>query len=149
MRGFLIGCGVVALLLVGGLVAGGFFLWNWAAPQVTQGINTINRLQGEIQRLVPGIGNFSWNINTVNGNTVARISASVPFDPTVGDQPARVANEILRAVRQTVPANLLPAKTLEVRLYRSTDSAGSSTTQQRTFRFDLTQPLPPVTPPRS
>jgi hypothetical protein len=149
MRGFLIGCGVVALLIVGGLVAGGIFVWNRVAPQVSQALEVIPGVQRDLERLVPGIGNLNFGVNTVNGQTVTRLEARVPFDPTVGEQPARVANEILRSLRQNVPANLLPGKTLEIRLYRQTTGNGSSTTQERTFRFDLTQPIPPPVTPRS
>ena len=149
MKGFLIGCGVVALLLVGVVAVGGFFVWNTFAPQITQGIQGIQKLQSELQKVAPNIGSINFNIATVNGTSIARVSASVPFDPTVGDQPARVANEMLRVIRQNLPVSALPATALEIRLFRERSSGGSKTVQERTFRFDLTKPLPPVVTPKS
>jgi predicted PurR-regulated permease PerM len=148
MKGFLIGCGVVALLLIGVVTIGGFWAWNQFGPQITQGVQSIQKIQTEIQKVAPNIADLNFNIATVNGKSTARVSAAVPFDPTVGDQPAKVANDVLRVIRQNLPADALPAKTLEIRLYRSrSSSGGSKTVQERTFTFDLTKPLPaPVTP---
>ena len=149
MKGFLIGCGVVALLLIGVVTIGGFFVWNQFGPQITQGIQGIQKIQTELQKVVPNIGSINFNIATVNGKSTARVSAAVPFDPTVGDQPAKVANDILRVISQNLPAGALPAKTLEIRLYRERSSGGSKTVQERTFKFDLTKPLPAPIPPKS
>lgn len=147
MKGFLIGCGVFALLLIGVVTIGGFWAWNQFGPQITQGIQGIQKIQTEIQKVAPNIGSINFNIATVNGKSTARVSAAVPFDPTVGDQPAKVAADILRVIRQNLPAGTLPAKSLEIRLYRERSSGGSKSVQERTFTFDLTKPLPaPVTP---
>lgn len=147
MKGFLIGCGVFALLLIGVVTIGGFWAWNQFGPQITQGIQGIQKIQTEIQKVAPNIGSINFNIATVNGKSTARVSAAVPFDPTVGDQPAKVAADILRVIRQNLPAGTLPAKSLEIRLYRERSSGGSKSAQERTFTFDLTKPLPaPVTP---
>ena len=147
MKGFLIGCGVVALLLIGVVTFGGFWAWNQFGPQITRGVQSIQKIQTEIQKIVPNLGSINFNIATINGKSTARVSAAVPFDPTVGDQPARVANDMLRVIRQNLPAAALPAQSLEIRLYRERSSGGSKTVQERTFTFDLTKPLPaPVTP---
>ena len=147
MKGFLIGCGVVALLLIGVVAIGGFFVWNQFGPQITQGVQSIQKIQTEIQKVAPNIGSINFSINNTNGKSTARLSAAVPFDPTVGDQPAKVAADMLRVIRQNLPAGALPAQSLEIRLYRERSSGGSKTVQERTFRFDLTKPLPaPVTP---
>ena len=147
MKGFLIGCGVFALLLIGVVTIGGFWAWNQFGPQITQGIQGIQKIQTEIQKVAPNIGSINFNIATVNGKSTARVSAAVPFDPTVGDQPAKVAADILRVIRQNLPAGTLPAKSLEIRLYRERSSGGSKSVQERTFMFDLTKPIPaPVTP---
>ena len=147
MKGFLIGCGVVALLLIGVVTIGVFFVWNQFAPQITQGISSIQKIQTEIQKVAPNIGSINFTINNTNGKSTARVSAAVPFDPTVGDQPAEVANDMLRVIQQNLPAGALPAKSLEIRLYRERSSGGSKSVQERIFKFDLTKPLPaPVTP---
>jgi hypothetical protein len=147
MKGFLIGCGVVALLLIGVVTVGGFWAWNQFGPQITQGVQSIQKIQTEIQKVAPNLGSLTFNIATVGGKSIARVSAAVPFDPTVGDQPAKVANDMLRVIRQNLPAGALPATALEIRLYRERSSGGSKTVQERTFTFDLKKPLPsPVTP---
>jgi len=147
MKGFLIGCGVVALLLIGVVTIGGFWAWNQFGPQITQGVQSIQKIQTELQKVVPNIGGINFNIATVNGKSTARVSAAVPFDPTVGDQPAKVAADILRVIRQNLPAGTTLADSLEIRLYRERSNGGSKTVQERTFRFDLTKPIPaPVTP---
>jgi hypothetical protein len=148
MRGFLIGCGIFALLIVGGIVAGGFFLWNWAAPQVQQGLQSLQKAEQELKRVAPNIGTPNISISTVGGVTTTRISVPVPFDPSVGTEPARVANEIARVFRENVPAGL-PAKSVEVRLYREVSRNGAGLLQEKTFKFDLTKPLPAPTQPRS
>ncbi len=145
MRGFLIGCGVVALLIVGVIAVGGFYLYNRFAPQITQGLQSAQKLEREIQKIVPGANGLNFNVSTVNGKTTARVSVAVPFDPTVGDQPAKVAQQVLRAVRENLPANLIPAQRLEIRLFRS----ANGTSKERVFSFDLTKPLPAPTPPKS
>lgn len=148
MKGFLIGCGVVALLLIGVVTIGSFWAWNQFGPQITQGISSIQKIQTEIQKVAPNLGSINFSIATVNGKSTARLSAAVPFDPTVGDQPAKVASDMLRVIRQNLPSGALPANALEIRLYRERNrSGGSKTVQERTFKFDLTKPLPtPVTP---
>ena len=148
MKGFLIGCGVVALLLIGVVTIGGFWAWNQFGPQITQGISSIQKIQTEIQKVAPNLGSINFSIATVNGKSTARLSVAVPFDPTVGDQPAKVASDMLRVIRQNLPAGALPANALEIRLYRERNqSGGSKTVQERTFKFDLAKPLPaPVTP---
>jgi hypothetical protein len=148
MKGFLIGCGVVALLIVGGLVAGGFVLYNRFAPQIQQGLQSLQKAEQELKRVAPNIGTPNISINTVNGVTTTRISVPVPFDPSVGTEPARVANEIARVFRENAPAGI-PAKTVEVRLYRESTRNGAKLLQEKTFKFDLTKPLPVPQPPKS
>jgi hypothetical protein len=146
MKGFLVGCGVVALLVVGVIAVGGFYLYNRFAPQITQGLQSAQKLEREIQKIVPGANGLNFNLSTVNGKTTARVSVAVPFDPTAaGEQPARVAQQILRSVRENLPANLVPAQRLEIRLFRS----AGGTSKERVFSFDLTKPLPAPTPPKS
>ena len=159
MKGFLIGCGVVVLLLV----IGSFWALNHFISGITQGLESIPKIatalekvvlniailqiEAELQKVVPNIANFSFDIATVNGKSTAQVSAFVPFDPTVGDQPAKVASDMLRVIRQNLPGDALPATSLEIRLFRERSSGGAETVQMRTFTFDLTKPLPaPVTP---
>ena len=149
MKGFLIGCGVVALLLIGVVTIGGLFVWNQFGPQITQGVSSIQKMQTEIAKVAPNLGSINFSLNNTNGTTTARLSAAVPFDPTVGDQPAKVAGDILRVIRQNLPAGTLPAQSLEIRLYRERSSGGSKTVQERTFTFDLTKPLPAPVAPKS
>ena len=149
VKGFLIGCGVVVLLLVGVVTIGGLWAWNQFGPQITQGVQSIQKIQTELQKVVPNIGSINFNIATVNGKSTARVSAAVPFDPTVGDQPAKVAADMLRVIRQNLPAGALPATSLEIRLFRERSSGGSKTVQERTFTFDLTKPLPAPVAPKS
>ena len=149
MKGFLIGCGVVALLLIGVVTIGGLFVWNQFGPQITQGVSSSQKMQTEIAKVAPNLGSINFSLNNTNGVSTARLSAAVPFDPTVGDQPAKVAGDILRVIRQNLPAGALPAKSLEIRLYRERSSGGSKSVQERTFTFDLTKPLPAPVAPKS
>jgi hypothetical protein len=148
MKGFLIGCGVVALLIVGVIVAGGAYVWNRFAPQVTQGLQSAQKIDQELKRIVPGSQGLNFNVSTVNGKTTARVNVAVPFDPTVGTQPAKVANNVLRIIRENLPPNLLPAQTLEIRLTRQKSGATGTSTQERTFTFDLRKPAPLPTGPK-
>ena len=149
MKGFLIGCGVVALLFIGVVTIGGLFVWNQFGPQITQGVSSIQKMQTEIAKVAPNLGSINFSLNNTNGVSTARLSAAVPFDPTVGDQPAKVAGDILRVIRQNLPAGALPAQSLEIRLYRERSSGGSKSVQERTFTFDLTKPLPAPVAPKS
>jgi predicted PurR-regulated permease PerM len=135
MKNFLIGCGVVVLLLVGGLVAGGFWVWNNVGPQFTQGVQQLQNLEREVQRVLPNVRGLNINVQSANGQSVLRINAPVPFDPTAGQQAANTANEILRIARQNLPTGLV-FQQLEVRLFRDLPNGSK---QERIFKFPLTQ----------
>jgi hypothetical protein len=135
MKNFLIGCGVVVLLLIGGLVAGGFWVWNNVGPQVTQGVQQLQKLETEVRKVLPNVQGLNINIRSDNGQNVLILNAPVPFDPTSGQQAANTANEVLRVARENLPTGLIFQR-IEVRLFR--DSANGSR-QERTFKFPLTQ----------
>ena len=141
MKGFLIGCGVVALLIVGGLVAGGLWIWNQAGPTITQGLASLQKLEAELKKVVPDLKGLNVQVQTINGKTVLKLSAPVPFNPSEGAQAEKTAKEILEVVRKNLPSGI-PASALELRLFRSLANGAK---QERTFRFDLTR----VTPPKS
>lgn len=131
MKGFLIGCGVVALLLIGGLVIGGLWIYNQAVPLVTQGIS---KLEAELKKVLPNLKGLQVGFNSSNGRNTLKLSAPVPFDPSQGAQAEKTAQQILGVVRQNLPKGI-PATRLEVRLFRDLANGAK---QERTFGFDLT-----------
>jgi hypothetical protein len=135
MRNFLIGCGVVLLLLVGGLVVGGFWVWNNVGPQVTQGVQQIQKLEQEVRKVLPNVQGLNINVQSQNGQNVLRLNAPVPFDPTSGQQAANTANELLRVARENLPTGIV-FQQLEVRLFRDLPNGSR---QERVFKFPLTQ----------
>jgi hypothetical protein len=134
VKGFLIGCGVVAVLLIGGLVVGGLWVYNQAAPIIGQGIQQLQKLETELQKISPNLKGFNVGVHTVNGKTTLKLAVPVPFDPTNGKQAEQTAQQVLAVVRQNLPQGL-PATALELRLLRETPNRGK---QERTFNFALT-----------
>ncbi len=134
MKGLLIGCGVVALLLVGGLVAGGLWIWNQAGPAITQGLQQMQKLEGELKKVLPNLKGLNAGVQTINGKTTLKLSAPVPFDPSSGKEAEKTAQQILGVVRQNLPTGI-PATALELRLFRDLPNGAK---QERTFKFELT-----------
>ncbi|MEY4532122.1 MAG: hypothetical protein RLZZ156_2845, partial [Deinococcota bacterium] len=118
MRGLLIGCGVVAILIVGGLVAGGLWIWNQAGPAITQGVQQMQKLEKELQKVVPDLKGLDFQIQTKNNKTTLKLSAPVPFDPSSGAQAEKIAKQMLEVIRQNLPVGI-PATGLELRLFRN------------------------------
>jgi hypothetical protein len=135
MRGLLIGCGVVAILIVGGLVAGGLWIWNQAGPAITQGVQQMQKLEKELQKVVPDLKGLDFQIQTKNNKTTLKLSAPVPFDPSSGAQAEKIAKQMLEVIRQNLPVGI-PATGLELRLFRNLPNGAK---QERTFKFDLSQ----------
>jgi hypothetical protein len=140
MKGFLIGCGVVVLLVLGGLVAGGLWIWNQAGPAITQGVQQMQKLEAELKKIVPDLKGLNVNLQTVNGKTTLKLSSPVPFDPSSGIQAEKTAKQMLEVVRQNLPSSI-PASSLELKLFRNLPNGAK---QERTFKFDLTpKPIAP------
>jgi hypothetical protein len=134
MKGFLIGCGVVAVLVIGGLVVGGLWVYNQAAPIIGQGIQQLQKLETELQKISPNLKGLNVGINTVNGKTTLKLTVPVPFDPASSKQAEQTAQQVLAVVRQNLPQGL-PATALEVRLFREKPNGSK---QERSFNFVLT-----------
>jgi hypothetical protein len=134
MKGFLIGCGVVAVLLIGGLVVGGLWVYNQAAPIIGQGIQQLQKLETELKKISPNLKGLNIALNTNNGKTTLKLAVPVPFDPATGKQAEQTAQQVLVVVRQNLPQGL-PATALELRLFRELPNGGK---QERTFNFALT-----------
>ncbi len=140
MKGLLIGCGVVAILIIGGLVAGGLWVWNQAGPAITQGLAQFQKLEKELQKVVPDLKGLNFSVQTNNNKTTLKLSAPVPFDPSSGAQAEKTAQQMLKVIRENLPAGI-PASSLELKLFRDLTGGGK---QERTFKFDLTQkPIAP------
>jgi hypothetical protein len=139
MKGFLIGCGVVAVLIIGGLVVGGLWVWNQAGPTITQGFQQFQKLEAELKKVLPNTKDLNFQINSNNGKTVLKLAAPVPFDPTQGTQAEKTAQQMLEVIRQNLPV-AVPATGLELRLFRELPNGVK---QERTFKFDLTKPITP------
>ena len=135
MKGLLIGCGVVAVLIIGGLVAGGLWVWNQAGPAITQGVQQFQKLEKELQKVVPDVKGLNFSVQTNNNKTTIKLSAPVPFDPSSGAQAEKTAKQMLEVIRKNLPTGI-PASALELRLFRDLPNGGK---QERTFKFDLTQ----------
>ncbi len=133
MKGFLIGCGVVALLIVGGLVAGGLWIWNQAGPTITQGLASLQNLESELKKVVPNLKGLNFQVQTNNGKTTLKLSAPVPFNPSEGAQAEKTAKQMLEVIQKNLPSGI-PATSLELRLFRDLANGAK---QERTFRFDL------------
>ena len=138
MKGFLIGCGLVVLLVVGGLVAGGLWIWNQAGPTITQGLAQFQKLESELKKVVPNLKGLNFQVQTNNGKTTLKLSAPVTFNPSEGAQAEKTAKQMLEVIRKNLPSGI-PASSLELRLFR--DLANGSK-QERTFRFDLAPVAP-------
>lgn len=134
MKGFLIGCGVVALLAIGGLVIGGLWIYNQAAPAITQGLQQMQKLERELQKISPNLKGLNIGLNTNNGKTTLKLTVPVPFDPSNGKQAEQTAQQVLAMVRQNLPQGL-PATALELKLFRDLPNGSK---QERTFKFALT-----------
>jgi hypothetical protein len=135
MKGLLIGCGVVVILILGGLVAGGLWVWNQAEPAITQGLQQMQKLEAELKKIVPDLKGLSVNLQTVNSKTTLKLSAPVPFDPASGQEAEKTAKQMLEVVRKNLPPGI-PASSLELKLFRNLPNGGK---QERTFKFDLTK----------
>jgi hypothetical protein len=139
MKGFLIGCGVVAVLIIGGLVVGGLWVYNQAVPIIGQGIQQLQKLETELRKISPNLKGLNVGVNTVNGKTTLQLAVPVPFDPASSKQAEQTAQQVLGVVRQNLPQGL-PATALKLRLFRETPNGGK---QERTFNFALTPtPIP-------
>jgi hypothetical protein len=134
MKGFFIGCGVVAVLVIGGLVVGGLWVYNQAAPLIGQGIQQLQKLETELQKISPDLKGLNVALNTNNGKTTLKLAVPVGFDPSSGKQAEQTAQQVLAVVRQHLPQGL-PATALELRLFRDMANGGK---QERTFNFALT-----------
>ncbi len=135
MKNFLIGCGVILVLVVGGLVVGGLWIWNQAAPLVTQGFQQVQKLEKELQRVVPNIKDAKFGFESVNGKNKLKLTVPVTFDPSQGKQAEQTAQQILAVVKQNLPTGL-PAAILEMQMIRQLPNGAK---QERVFMFNLTQ----------
>ena len=139
-RNFAAGCGIFALIAVVALGAGGWWVYQQFAPTFQAYI----AFGQKVESTLTGISDVSTNLNSDNGKNTFVISARTKFDPNDLKQAEQVAQKIATLAKQLpLPANT-KVPNLEVKLYRD----ASNKKVERSFKFDLSKPIPKPTSPK-